>query len=140
MAKKTFNCTVITPEERLLDEEVTYVNIPLHDGLMGILPGRSPILAKLGLGELKITSVEGGDRSYMLEDGFAQMVGSSLTLLAKSATPVESLSEEEARAELAEANARNAVDGEEMRRITRDRDRARLKMRLARTFRSSGAI
>ncbi len=140
MAKKSFNCTVITPQERLLDEEVTYVNLPLHDGLMGILPGRAPILAKLGLGELKITSAVGGDRSYMLEDGFAQMVGSSLTLLAKNAIPVESLSEEEATAELAEANARNATEGDEMRKITRDRDRARLKMRLAKTFRSSGAI
>ncbi|MCB9848610.1 MAG: F0F1 ATP synthase subunit epsilon [Phycisphaeraceae bacterium] len=140
MAKKTFHCTVITPAERLLDEEVTYVNIPLHDGLMGILPGRSPILAKLGLGELRITSAEGGDRSYLLEDGFAQMVGDSLTLLAKSAVPVESLSEEEARAELAEANARNATEGDAMRKITRDRDRARLKMRLASSFRSSGAI
>jgi F-type H+-transporting ATPase subunit epsilon len=140
MAKKTFNCTIITPQERLLDEEVTYVNLPLHDGLMGILPGRSPSLAKLGLGELKITSAVGGDRSYMLEDGFAQMVSGSLTLLAKSAVPVESLSEEEANAELAEANARNATEGDEMRRITRDRDRARLKIRLAKTFRGSGAI
>lgn len=140
MAKKSFNCTVITPKERLLDEEVTYVNIPLHDGLMGILPGRSPILARLGLGELKITSAVGGDRSYLLEDGFAQMVGSSLTLLAKSAIPVEKLSEEEAKAELAEATARNATEGDEMRKITRDRDRARLKMRLAKSFRGSGAI
>ena len=140
MAKKTFNCTVITPEERLLDEEVTYVNIPLHDGLMGILPGRSPILAKLGLGVLKITSAEGGDRSYMLEDGFAQMVGASLTLLAKSAVPVESLSEEEAKAELAEANARTSTEGDEMRKITRARARAKLKMRLAKAFRQSGAI
>jgi len=140
VAKKSFNCKLITPEQRLLDEQVTYVNVPLHDGLMGILPGRSPILAKLGLGELKITSAEGGDRSYMLEDGFVQMVGESLTLLAKAAIPVEKLSEGEAKAELAEATARTATDGEEMRRITRDRERARLKMRLARNFRQSGAI
>ena len=115
MAKKSFNCTVITPQERLLDEEVTYVNLPLHDGLMGILPGRAPILAKLGLGELKITSAVGGDRSYMLEDGFVQMIGSSLTLLAKTATPVEGLSEQEANAELAEAIVTADEDSVEVR-------------------------
>ncbi len=132
MAGKTFRCRLITPEARLLDEDVTYVNMPLHDGLAGVLPGKSPILAKLGLGELRVTSAEGGKRAYMLEEGFVQMVGGTLTLLARHATPVEKLSEEEARAELAEATARTSAAGREMGAITRDRERARLKMRLAR--------
>ena len=50
----TFRCTIVSPTNQLLDGEITYASIPLWDGLMGILPGRAPIVASLGTGELRV--------------------------------------------------------------------------------------
>jgi F-type H+-transporting ATPase subunit epsilon len=136
MAAKTFRCKLITPEARVLDEDCTYVQLPLHDGQAGILPMRAPLMAKIGLGELRVDLAAGGSRSYLIEDGFAQMVGDSLTLLAERAAPVESLSEEDARAELAAAESRKDVG--DVAKLTRERDRARAKLTLAQRFRATG--
>lgn len=137
MAEKSFRCRLITPEARVLDEQVSYVQLPLHDGQAGILPMRAALMAKLGLGELRIDFAKGGARSFLVEDGFAQMAGDTLTLLAEKAIPVESLSEESAKAELAEAQSRK-LEGDEVARLTRDQNRARLKVTLAQRFRAKG--
>lgn len=136
MAGKTFRCKLITPEARVLDEECTYVQLPLHDGQAGILPMRAPLMAKLGLGELRVDIAGGGSRSYLVEDGFAQMVGDALTLLAERAFPVEALSEEEAKAELAAAESRKGTG--DVAKLTRERDLARAKVTLAQRFRAGG--
>jgi len=135
---KSFNCRLITPEARLTDAEATYVSVPAYDGLMGILPRRAPFVAKLGMGELVIRHAEGGDRSYLLDGGFGQMSGDSLTILAEHAIPVEKLDLSEAEAELAEASARKPQSPDDMATITRDRDRARLKVRLAKSAKGRG--
>jgi F-type H+-transporting ATPase subunit epsilon len=135
---KTFRCRLITPQARVLDEDATYVSIPLHDGSAGILPMRAAILGKLGLGELRIDFPEGGSRSYFLDGGFAQMVGDHLTILAQEAIPAERLSATEAKAELAEAEARKPGQGYDLQQITRDRARASLKLRLAETTAKAG--
>ena len=46
----SFQCTVVTPEQQVLDETVTQAILPAHDGQMGILTGRAPLLVKLGVG------------------------------------------------------------------------------------------
>ncbi len=38
----TLQCVVVTPERTLLDEPVQFVALPLHDGELGVLPGRAP--------------------------------------------------------------------------------------------------
>jgi len=42
-----------------MDEAVTQVILPAEDGLIGILTSRSPLLARLGLGELRIDLADG---------------------------------------------------------------------------------
>jgi F-type H+-transporting ATPase subunit epsilon len=137
---KTFRCRLITPTAQVLDEQVTYASVPAWDGLFGVLPDRAPIVAKLGLGELRLDyDGKGASKSFLVEDGFVQMIENRLTVLATKAIPVESLSETEAKAELAEAEARvipGAAQGAERKaevdRISKDRSRARAKLRLAR--------
>jgi len=138
VAEKSFRCTLITPEERVFEEDATAVTLPLHDGSAGVLPMRAPFVAKLGLGEFRITFEEGGSRSFYLEEGFAQMSGSKLTLLAQHATPAESISTQEAEAELAEANARTPNTTDEMRTVAKDRRRAQAKIMVAQRFRDHG--
>ena len=138
MAGKSFRCRLITPEARLIDDDVTYAQLPLWDGQAGILYKRAPLMAKLGMGELRLDYAAGGEHSYLIEDGFVQMVGDTLTLLAQRAIPVERINEEEARTELAEAEARKPQGADDQTRVTRDRDRARLKIRLAQQFKARG--
>ena len=38
---KRLQCVVVTPEKTLLDETVDFVALPLYDGELGVLPGRS---------------------------------------------------------------------------------------------------
>lgn len=143
MAEKTFQCRLITPTAQVLDEPAVYASIPAWDGLFGVLPNRGPIVAKLGLGELRIDfpdkgTAKGGSRSFLVEDGFVQMVNNRLTILAAKAFPVETLNASEAEAELNEASARTPTEADptrrrlETERIHRDRERARAKIRLAR--------
>ena len=148
MSSKSFTCRVVTPAEQLLDETVSYASIPLWDGLMGILPGRAPIVAKLGIGELKLNvpdAARGADasRSYFINGGFVQMAGDTLIVLAENAEPAENLSESDAKAELAAAEARkvspDATDkAAESDRLRAARDAARWKVRLAKQSKSRG--
>jgi F-type H+-transporting ATPase subunit epsilon len=126
---------------QVLDEQVTYASIPAWDGLFGVLPDRAPIVAKLGLGELRLDfdGAKSASKAFLVEDGFVQMVSNKLTVLATKAIPVETLNETDAKAELAEAEARVVPAGAEgaqrkadADRIKKDRDRARAKVRLAR--------
>jgi F-type H+-transporting ATPase subunit epsilon len=146
MAAKTFLCSLITPAAEVLKEQVTYASIPAWDGLFGVMPGRAPIVAKLGLGELRLDfpdsgNDKGGSRSFLVEDGFVQMVNNNLKILATRAIPTETIAEADAKAELAEAASRSVPADHpdrkaEAERIARDRRRAELKVRLARTGRA----
>jgi len=132
-SSKSFRCRLITPAAQVLDEQASSAVIPAWDGLLGVLPNRAPIVAKLGLGELSITLGEGKGirRSFFVEDGFAQMVDNKLTILAAKAIPTESITEAEAQAELREAEARRVERPGDEKRLAADRARARAKVRLA---------
>ncbi len=144
---KTFRCQLVTPNAKLLDEDVTYANVPAWDGLFGVLPGRAPLLAQLGLGELTVsfpdTTGKGGDRSYVIDGGFVKMAGDTLTILAEAAFPAEEITETDAKAEIAETQARGVPqDAPDLaaaqQRLSRDRQRAALKLRVAQSGRASG--
>jgi F-type H+-transporting ATPase subunit epsilon len=102
----TFHCAIVSPTETVFDHEVTYASFPAWDGQHGAIAGQSPMLSELGTGPLRLDFPEGGSRWYLVEGGFAQVQDGKLTLLTNRATPAESLTVEEANAELAEANAR----------------------------------
>ncbi len=100
-----FRCVIVTPEEQTFDQDAKQVIIPAHDGEMGILTDRAPILAKLGLGALTIDTAEGKRKSFFVDGGVAQMKDNVLTVATTEATAVEELDAKQAAAELADATA-----------------------------------
>ncbi len=128
MADKTFTCKLITPEARVLDAAATYASVPMHDGQFGVMHQTSAVVGKLGPGELRVDMPGGQSRSWFIEGGFMQNVGDSLTVLASGATPVGELDAAEARAELAEANARKPAEPVQMNAITEARRIAQAKV------------
>lgn len=139
---KTFHCKLITPTAKVLDDEVAYASVPAWDGLFGVLPDHAPIVAKMGLGELRLdfpakSGAAGGSRSFLVEDGFVQVVRNKMTILAGRAIPTETLSASEAETELRAAEGRTVPESApdrkaQVERLNKDRERARLKVRMAR--------
>lgn len=121
---------IVTPERTLLDEHVSALRFPLYDGDIGILPGRLPLIGRLGSGELKLTS-SSGERSFYIDGGFVQVLGSTVSLLTHRAIPVENLSAAEAEKQLAAAKARVAHTDDEVNAKIADQQRARRMLALA---------
>ena len=123
----SFQCVLVTPEQQVLDEQVAQAIVPAHDGLVGILTGRSPLLVKLAPGTLRVDVAGGGRRFFYVDGGVAQMKDNRLTILSKEAAPADQIDVEAARAEYAEAQARQTTDA----RSAKDREaqmaRARAK-------------
>jgi F-type H+-transporting ATPase subunit epsilon len=121
---------VVTPERTLLDEPVAALRFPLYDGDIGILPGRIPLIGRLGTGELRITAASGAT-SYFIDGGFAQVLGSTVTLLTNRAVPAKDISAADAEKQLAEVLARVAKTDEETTAKQVDQQRARKMLNLA---------
>lgn len=126
-----FRCVVVTPEQQAVDETVTQAVLPAHDGLIGILTGRSPLLVKLGVGPLRIDLPGGQSRTFYVDGGIAQMKGNNLTILTNEAIPPEDIDVDSARAEYAEAQARRAMDEKGQAERQRQMDRGRAKQAVA---------
>jgi F-type H+-transporting ATPase subunit epsilon len=126
----TFHCSVITPERAVLETEATFVAFPAHDGEVGILAHRAPLLYKMGIGELRVESSEGSRRLFV-DGGFAQMVDNRLTILTEQARAVEDIDREAVRRSLAEAQSMPMVTDAEFAARQRAVQRAETQLRLA---------
>jgi len=127
-----FQCTIVTPEQQLLDQTVTQAILPAHDGQIGILTGRAPLLVKLGLGKLQIDL--GGGRPqqvYLVEGGFAQMKDNKLTVLTNAAWAPGEIDAAAARAEYDEAQRSAPADAKGLAERQRKLNRAKLKQEMA---------
>jgi F-type H+-transporting ATPase subunit epsilon len=121
----SFQCTIVTPEQQALDATVEQAILPAHDGLIGILTDRAPLLVKLGVGPLRVDIKQGQQRHFLVDGGVAQMKDNKLTVLTTLATPAGEISADTARAEYAEAEARKATDPKALADRQRQMDRAR---------------
>lgn len=100
----TFHVSLVTPERAVYEGDARFLVLPAHDGELGVLRDRAPLLVALGAGTLRIEEA-GSERHYFLTGGFAQMVDNRLTVLAEHAEPTAEIDPEKARAELEEARA-----------------------------------
>ncbi|MEM1355341.1 MAG: F0F1 ATP synthase subunit epsilon [Planctomycetota bacterium] len=80
-----YRCTLITPEQEVFTKQVTYVDLPAHDGQMGFQVRRAPALVKLGKGLLTVTETGGAKTAMQISGGFAQMKGDDLSILTDEA-------------------------------------------------------
>jgi len=126
-----FKCVVVTPDSQIADDTVTQVILPAHDGEMGILTDRSPLLVKLGVGQLRL-DVQGGARKlFFVDGGIAQMVDNKLTILTDEACKPEEIDLESAKAEYAAAEAIKITDTKSAEKRARGLARGTVKQRLA---------
>ena len=127
----SFQAVIVTPEQQLLDETATQAIVPAHDGLVGILTDRAPLLVKLGLGTLRVDLAGGKSREFLVDGGVAQMKDNRLTVVTDAAWAPDEIDPEAARAEYAEAAARRATSPGEIEDRDRQMRRAKLKQEIA---------
>ncbi len=58
---KQLTVEVVDRATTLWTGKADYISVPAIDGKLGVLPGRQPILAVLGTGEVDVTGVQNGD-------------------------------------------------------------------------------
>ncbi len=100
---KNINLVVITPEREVVRETATAVVIPAHDGEIGVLNLRAPLMCELGIGQLRYET-DGHARRVFIDGGFAQVHDNDVAVLTPNA-----LLAEQVTAEVVE-NARRALD------------------------------
>ncbi|MCH7591216.1 MAG: ATP synthase F1 subunit epsilon [Planctomycetes bacterium] len=132
MTENYFHCSVITPERAVLDCEATFVAMPAHDGEIGIMNRRSPLVCKLGVGTLRVET-ESEKHLLLIEQGFAQVVGNRLTILTQKARKPEEIDIENAKQALTEATAMKITDEASVTARGNAIKSAKLQIKLSRT-------
>lgn len=127
---KQLRLVLVTPEKTLMDEPVASLRFPLYDGQIGILPGRAPLVGRLGAGELLIER-DSDSLTYFIDGGFVQIKGEVVTLLTNRAIPAAQVTAQSAEAALTAAIALKPAS--ELEFATKDKaiQRARQMVALA---------
>jgi F-type H+-transporting ATPase subunit epsilon len=129
-SEKHLQCIVVTPEQAVLDESADFVAVPMLDGELGVLPGRAPLIGRLGIGELRLRT-GGVVRRLFVESGFVQVRSNTVTLLTSRAVEAAEIDPAKAEAELHAAQESHATAPVERAAIEKAEERARAMLRIA---------
>ncbi|HKY23243.1 MAG TPA: F0F1 ATP synthase subunit epsilon [Vicinamibacterales bacterium] len=97
---------IVTPDRSVVTEQVDEVEIPGAEGYFGVLPGHTPLLATLQVGELWYR--KGSEKFYLsIAFGFAEVLPDRVTILAQLAERPDEI--DVARAEQAKRRAEERI-------------------------------
>ena len=130
----TLQCVVVTPEQTALDQEAEFVALPLFDGEIGIAPGHSPLIGRLGYGEMRIKS-GGTTRTLYVDGGFVEVADNVVSVLTNRAVPSAKVDAAAAETQLASALRQPASTREQLEIRDRQIAQARAQLRIARRAR-----
>src|SRR5215204_6801673 len=113
---------IVTPDRALVTEQVDEVQLPGSEGYFGVLPGHTPLLASLNVGELWYRI--GQEKHYLsIAFGFAEVLPDRVTILAQ-------IAEKAGEIDLARAEAAKKRAEERLSRPTVDLDAERARIAL----------
>ena len=113
---------IVTPDRLLIREQVDEVEIPGAGGYFGVLPGHTPLLATLQVGELWYR--KGQEKTFLVVAfGFAEVLPDRVTILAQVAEKAEEVDVVRARTAMERAEDRLTRPQMEM-----DYERARIAL------------
>jgi F-type H+-transporting ATPase subunit epsilon len=93
---------LVTPDSVLVDQEADAVELPSKSGYMEVLYGHAPLLAELGVGEVRLHGGSGGDQTYFVVWGFVEVLPDRVTILAQNAIKPEQIDAGAAQRQLEE--------------------------------------
>jgi F-type H+-transporting ATPase subunit epsilon len=113
---------IVTPDKSIVREEVDEVELPGSEGYLGVLPGHTPLLTMLQVGELWYRT--GSEKHYLaIAFGFAEVLPDRVTILAQIAERAQDIDPERAEAAKRRAEERMAARVPDV-----DFERARIAM------------
>jgi F-type H+-transporting ATPase subunit epsilon len=130
LTEQPLQCVVVTPERAVLDEQAEFVALPMLDGELGVLPGRAPLVGRLGYGELRVR--RGNEtKLFFIDSGFAQVRDNVVTVLTPRALRANEIDPHSVAQKLEEAKmpALTAAAQEEHMKV---QQRSRAQLRVAR--------
>jgi F-type H+-transporting ATPase subunit epsilon len=96
---------IVTPERLLVRAQVDEVEIPGAEGYLGVLPGHTPLLAALQVGELWYR--KGQEKVYLsVAFGFAEVLPDRVTILTRVAEKADEIDVVRARSAKERAESR----------------------------------
>ena len=87
---KTLFVDVISPEKPVFSGPADFVSAQAWDGQVGILPGHAPMVAKLGIGEVKVKL---GDKTsrFAIKQGYLEVSHDKIVILSEDAKDITEL-------------------------------------------------
>ena len=98
---------IVTPEKRVLSEQVDSVVLPGSEGELGILPSHVPLVTALKPGEL-VYSLGGKTEHFAVGTGFVEVTGERVSVLTDMAASEHDIDEKAVEEALARAQERLA--------------------------------
>src|ERR1043166_907224 len=110
----TLKLEIVTPDAKTYSEDVEMVTLPGAEGELGVYPQHVPLLTQIVAGEITVRK-DGHDYFLAVGEGFVEITGERVAILADMAIRAENIDEakaEEARRR-AEARLAERIDDEE---------------------------
>jgi F-type H+-transporting ATPase subunit epsilon len=124
---------IVTPEKLAYSDTVDAVVLPGADGEMGVLPHHAPLLATLGIGELRIR--KGGEEDHFaIVGGFVQVRPDKVVVMAETAdmaSEIDLATAQEARRQAEQALEGGFVEGADLAAARAALQTALLRIRVA---------
>ncbi len=124
---------IVTPERLAYSDTVDAVVLPGSEGEMGVLPHHAPLLATLGIGELRIRK-GGSEEAFAIVGGFVQVRPDKVVVMAETADMASEIDLEkaqEARREAERALESGYHEGADLSIARAQLQQALLRIRLA---------
>lgn len=97
---KTFLFELVSPEKVVVSEQVLMAIVPGSEGDFGVLAGHAPILSAVRPGTVTLTLTDHSQRRIFVSGGFADVNGTSCSVLAEEAVDVNELDKRESQLQL----------------------------------------
>ncbi len=125
-------CVVVTPERTELSVYADLIVVPMYDGQLGILKGKSPLVGRLGFGTLDLHQ-SGRVLKYYVEGGFVQVNKEGVYVLTDRLTPADKVDAAKAKEDFEKATAMTALTAETVALRDRALASARARIRLTKS-------
>jgi F-type H+-transporting ATPase subunit epsilon len=112
----TLKLEIITPDAKVFEGDVEFVELPGAEGDMGVFPQHEALVAELKAGELKITQ-KGQVQVLAIGEGFAEITATRIGVLTDGAVNEKDIDEKAAEAAVKRAEdllKSNTLEGEEL--------------------------
>jgi F-type H+-transporting ATPase subunit epsilon len=118
---------IVTPDRALLREEVDEVVVPGSEGEFGVLPGHTPMLSMLQIGELWYR--QGPEKHYLaIAFGFVEVLPDRVTVLAQVGERAQEIDVQRAERAKQRAEQRLSQASPQLTQVDFDIERARVAL------------